>query len=115
MRTPRRLAAEIDGAHREGRLLSTGDFSELGDASAARETARQLDRLRDPDTLRHLSDALTTHLGHAARIVVDLEESATEPARVTKATVREDRLRELLQREPVLRRAVEELDLELMD
>ncbi|MEO2131138.1 MAG: hydratase [Microbacterium sp.] len=52
MRTPRRLAAEIDGAHREGRLLSTGDFSELGDASAARETARQLDRLRDPDGTR---------------------------------------------------------------
>ncbi len=74
-----------------------------------------LDRLRDPGTLRHLSDALSTHLGHAARIVVDLEESATEPARVTQDTVRKDRLSELLQREPVLRRAVEELDLELLD
>jgi DNA polymerase-3 subunit gamma/tau len=74
-----------------------------------------LDRLRDPDTLRHLSDALATHLGHAARIVVDLEESAAKPHRITRDTVREDRLRELLQREPVLRRAVEELDLELLD
>ena len=36
-------------------------------------------------------------------IAVDLEESAAEPARVTQGTVREDRLRELLQREPVLR------------
>jgi DNA polymerase-3 subunit gamma/tau len=74
-----------------------------------------LDRLRDPDTLRHLSDAFATHLGHAARIVVDLDESAAEPARITQDTVREDRLHELLQREPVLRRAVEELDLELLD
>ena len=74
-----------------------------------------LDRLRDAATLRHLSDSLATHLGRAALIVVDPEESVAEPARVTQDTVRQDRLRELLQREPVLRRAVEELDLELLD
>ena len=74
-----------------------------------------LDRLREAATLRRLSDALATHLGRPALIVVDLEENAVEPARVTQETVRRDRLRELLQREPVLQRAVEELDLELLD
>ena len=74
-----------------------------------------LDRLREAATLRHLSDALSTHLGRPALIVVDFEENAAEPARVTQETVRQDRLRELLQREPVLQRAVEELDLELLD
>ena len=73
------------------------------------------DRLRDPGTLRQLSVALATHLGRAAPIVVDLEEGPSEPARVTRETVREGRLSELLKREPVLRRAVEELDLELLD
>ena len=74
-----------------------------------------LDRLRDVGTIRHLSDALSTHLGRPALIVVDREESAAEAGRVTKETVRQDRLSELIQREPVLRRAVEELDLELLD
>jgi len=35
--------------------------------------------------------------------------------RITEKSVREDTLRELLQQEPRLGRAVEELDLELMD
>ena len=74
-----------------------------------------LDRLREAATLRRLSDALATHLGRPALIVVDLEDNAVEPARVTQETVRQDRLCELLQREPVLQRAVEELDLELLD
>ena len=74
-----------------------------------------LDRLREAATLRRLSDALATHLGRPVPIVVDREENTVEPARVTQETVRQDRLRELLQREPVLQRAVEELDLELLD
>ena len=39
-----------------------------------------LDRLREAATLRHLSDALATHLGRPALIVVDLEEDAADPA-----------------------------------
>ena len=74
-----------------------------------------LDRLREATTLRHLSDALATHLGRPAPIVFDLEENVSGTARVTQETVRRDRLSELLQREPVLRKAVEELDLELLD
>jgi len=74
-----------------------------------------LDRLREAAILRHLSDSLATHLGHPVLIVVDREENASEPVRVTQETVKQDRLRELVKREPVVRRAVEELDLELLD
>ena len=74
-----------------------------------------LDRLSEAGIIRHLSDALSSHLGSPTLIVVDREEDAAEPARITQETVRQDRLSELIQREPVLRRAVEELDLELLD
>ncbi len=73
------------------------------------------DRLREPAILRQLTATLATHLGRPAPIVVDLVEGAAEPTRITQEKVRQDRLSELIQKEPVLRRAVEELDLELLD
>ena len=73
------------------------------------------DRLQEPAILRQLTATLATHLGRSAPIVVDLAEGAAEPSRITPEKVRQDRLSELIQKEPVLRRAVEELDLELLD
>jgi hypothetical protein len=48
-------------------------------------------------------------------VVAGAVETPAEAGRITQETVRQDRLRELVAREPVLRRAVEELDLELLD
>ena len=73
-----------------------------------------LERLQDPATLRQVSAALAAQLGRSARTVLGIE-PPTEGARITQETLREDRLRELIAREPVLQRAVEELDLELLD
>ncbi len=73
------------------------------------------ERLQDPVVLRQLSTALGTELGRAVRVVSDAPEGASEGGRITKEGVRKDRLRELIAREPVLERAVEELDLELLD
>lgn len=73
------------------------------------------DRLREPAILRQLTATLGTHLGRPAPIVVDLIGGVAEPSRITPEKVRQDRLSELIQKEPVLRRAVEELDLELLD
>ena len=42
-------------------------------------------------------------------------DGAAGPARISQETVREGRLRELVGKEPLLERAVEELDLELLD
>ncbi len=76
-----------------------------------------LERLRDPRALVTLQDALEASMGHRPSIVVraSTEASSEKPERITPETARGDRLRELIQREPLLQRAVEELDLELLD
>jgi hypothetical protein len=73
------------------------------------------ERLCEPATLRQLTATLATHLGRPAPIVVELAEGAAESPRITQEKVRQDRLSELIQKEPVIRQAVEELDLELLD
>ena len=70
--------------------------------------------------IRGLSDALSEELGRRVQLLLDaLDEgpaaSGEGTQRVTPENVREGRLRELLALEPLLGRAVEELDLELMD
>ncbi len=64
-----------------------------------------------------LRQALTRHLGHTPDIdIVESRRTApSAPRAVSPEQVREERLQELVEREPLLARAVEELDLELLD
>ena len=76
-----------------------------------------LERLREQTALKTLQTALETLMGDRPEIVVRAtsEGSQEKPERITPETVRGDRLKELIQREPLLQHAVEELDLELLD
>jgi hypothetical protein len=64
-------------------------------------------------------DGLSRGLGRAVELVVEslgaVEVTLPRASRVTPETVRQGRLRELLAQEPLLERAVEELDLELLE
>ena len=74
-----------------------------------------LERLREPVVLHQVSSALSAQLGRGVRVVARAADAPVDGGRITQETVRQDRLRELIAREPVLERAVEELDLELLD
>ena len=76
-----------------------------------------LDRLREPVTRRRLEDAVGALVEGEPELRVAEAGGGGETGgeRITPDTVRRDRLRRLLEREPLLGRAVEELDLELLD
>lgn len=76
-----------------------------------------LERLREQTELRTIQSALAALIGETPKIVVRSMNGASSNTseRITPETVRGDRLRELIQREPLLQRAVEELDLEVLD
>ena len=78
-----------------------------------------LERLQDARARAAMTASLARHLGHEVRLVLSPGQGARQAGapggRITQETVREDRLRELIRREPLLGRAVEELDLELLD
>jgi hypothetical protein len=90
------------------------------------------DELQDPSRRRALREALALHSGRdSADISIEIDEgdhsgsagasewTAGRPgapvARVTRDSVRESRLNELVRRAPQLENAVVELDLELVD
>jgi len=74
--------------------------------------------LTDLGTMRSLRDGLALHSG-----VESVEIQLVDPdragdlagARVSEATIRESRLQQLVEKEPLLERAIQEFDLELMD
>ena len=70
-----------------------------------------------PNSVPSLRKALADHLGYAPEI--DFDEGRNErpsgPRAVSPEQVRQERLEELVEREPLLARAVKELDLELVD
>ena len=70
-----------------------------------------------PNSVPSLRKALADHLGYAPEIDFDegREERPSAPRAVSREQVRQERLQELVEREPLLARAVEELDLELVD
>ena len=76
-----------------------------------------LERVRDPAVLQSLRAELGRHVSAPVDLRVIAPEAAApaEPERVSQEVVSRTRLQELLKREPALRRAVEELDLELLD
>ncbi len=74
------------------------------------------ERLGEPGVLEAISRAVAPYVGRTPELVVG---PPTAPAgaqeRITEAAVREDTLKALYRKEPRLERAVEELDLELLD
>ena len=75
---------------------------------------------RGNQELRGLETALSTALGRTIAIRIHtaaapVADGASAVGRVTRDTVRETRLRELIKQEPAIARAVEELDLELLE
>jgi hypothetical protein len=75
------------------------------------------ERFHDPVVRRPLADALSERLGRSVDLTLDegAGERAPTPSRISQDEVRQGRLRELVAREPLLERAVKELDLELLE
>lgn len=75
-----------------------------------------LDRLHEPSVQQAIRQGLAPHLGRVPELVLDAPDAPpTKSARVTEAEVRDHALKALYRQEPRLQRAVEELDLELME
>src|SRR5690606_37839463 len=77
-----------------------------------------LDRLAKPGARRPLEAAMARRLGRAVRLEFTTIQDADGPAtgsRITAETARQDRLRRLVEEEPLLAAAVQEWDLELID
>jgi hypothetical protein len=101
-----------------GAFLRSASVREVGDGkiSIGGLAEPAAERLRDAATLKAVRDGFAPYLGRLADVVVDDRPGAkAAPARVTEAEVREGALKALFRQEPRLRRAVEELDLELME
>jgi len=75
-----------------------------------------VERLHEPVVKNAVRKGLEAYLGRLVEVSVGPASEAPPAAtRVTEAEVKEDTLRALFRQEPRLKRAVEELDLELMD
>jgi DNA polymerase-3 subunit gamma/tau len=101
-----------------GAFLRTARVVELDDGriSVGGLAAPAEERLGEGVVLEAIREGFAPYLGRPVRLVV--ESSAATPSvtrRVTEKEVRDDTLRALYRQEPRLKRAVEELDLELME
>ena len=76
-----------------------------------------LERLEDPAARRTLQKALGGLMDSEPEIVVRASGDGTPRARgrISPEAVRNDRLKGLMKREPLLQQALDELDLELLD
>jgi hypothetical protein len=75
-----------------------------------------VERLSDPGVMEDIGDGLAPYLGRRSPVRVVLPEGAVPPsARISQEEVRTDTLKSLYRKEPRLKKAVEELDLELME
>jgi DNA polymerase-3 subunit gamma/tau len=74
------------------------------------------ERLRDPSVREAIQVGLAPYVGRTPALVVDPPSAPGSRAeRITEKAVREDTLKALYRKEPRLERAVQELDLELLD
>jgi DNA polymerase III subunit gamma/tau len=75
-----------------------------------------LDRLSEPAVVRAIGKAVSTFTAAPVTFRVEVTDAEpSDPERITEDSVKAGRLRELVEQEPLLGLAVEELDLELMD
>ncbi len=112
LRTPRDLPKGVLPFLKAGRVEFPGTWEVL----LSLPQGPGLDRLREPTVLRALTQALGRHVQGDPKISVQ-ELGGAEPAagRITEETVRRGRLQELVDKEPTLGEAVQELDLELLE
>ncbi|MEX2466932.1 MAG: DNA polymerase III subunit gamma/tau [Gemmatimonadota bacterium] len=99
-------------------FLRTATVEDLGNGAIAVSPlpGPALERLREPSVQAAIRTGLEPYLGRKAELRIGAGSETPPPtARVTESEVREDTLRALFRQEPRLKRAVEELDLELMD
>jgi hypothetical protein len=74
------------------------------------------ERLAEPAVQHAVREGLAAFLGRTPELVLDVPGAPrAKGARVTEAEVRDHTLKALYRQEPRLQRAVEELDLELME
>jgi hypothetical protein len=74
------------------------------------------ERLAEPTVQHAIRDGLAPFLGRTPEFVLDAPGATkAKGSRVTNAEVRDDTLKALYRQEPRLQKAVEELDLELME
>ena len=75
-----------------------------------------LERLSDPAVVEQIRAGLAGHAGRPVQVrVAASQEAAPSPARIGREEVRADTLKSLYRKEPRLEKAVQELDLELME
>ncbi len=76
-----------------------------------------LERLEDPSARSALQKALGRLMDAEPEIVIRASGDGTpqRSGRISPEAVRNDRMKELIKREPLLQHAVDELDLELLD
>lgn len=75
-----------------------------------------LERLRSSGTRATLREALRKHSGIDPELIIaGGDEINGPPARITPESIRDGRMRDLVNKEPALGEAVQELDLELLD
>jgi DNA polymerase III subunit gamma/tau len=92
------------------------DFSEKGEVRVSLPPGPGLERLKSPAALARLREALRRHSGLEPELIIAGDaESVASTSRITPESVRDGRLRELVNEEPALGEAVEELDLKLLD
>jgi hypothetical protein len=99
-------------------FLRAASVSELKDGTLALRglAAPATERLADQAVMEAIREAFSPYLGRPARLVLETGSDAAAPGRrVTEEEVRTDTLKALYRQEPRLERAVQELDLELMD
>ena len=99
-------------------FLRSATLEDLGDGaiSVSPLPGPAVERLRDPSVQAAIRSGLEPYLGRRVQLRIGAaSEVPPAAARVTESEVREDTLRALFRQEPRLQRAVEELDLELMD
>jgi DNA polymerase-3 subunit gamma/tau len=95
---------------------STVDFSQEGKITLSLPPGPGLERLQDAPTAQALKEALTKRSPDAFDLEVRAASVAeTRQERITEGSIREGRLKELMDKEPALGEAVEKLDLELLD
>jgi hypothetical protein len=91
-------------------------FPEEGSLALTVVPGPGLEKLQEPTVVRALKDALVGLAGHEPELtILAATPGDRPPERITEGTVRDGKLKDLVDKEPALGEAVQELDLELLD
>jgi len=98
-------------------FLRSSSVKEVGDGlEISPPPGPAMERLQDQGVLEEIRAGLLPWAGHSVAVrVAPVEAPGSTPARIGRDEVRADTLKALYRKEPRLERAVEELDLELME